>query len=585
VVETIAKLNPLAALTWLFTSFTYFLFTYLIVLSSIMFITSITNSYTKGISITSIVYLILAVINSIKSNFLGSPLLPGDVSMIKNISSLLSFLDIKLVLLLLPVAVAILALISYKIVKLSKKHFDNKRLLTTKKRIGIVLLVLFFLYFICLNYWFINSLIPSINLNFIQYNVNDYNKQGFIFSFASNARNAILSEPDGYKKEEVSNKISAYPIEKKESIKPNVIVIMSESFWDPTKLNGVEFSKDPIPTIRNLSKNYTNGYMITPSFGGLTCNVEFEFLTGLSNRFLPQYSISYMHYIKNKTDSLVNVFKDNGYSTVALHTYYKDFFNRDNVYPLLGFDKFVGITDLENPEYKGIYISDNEFMNQVINEYENKGKEKLFLFGITMQNHLPYKIDKYDNYDIDVTSDKLSEKDLDAIKAYTQGVYDADKSLEKLINYFSNVDEPTVILFFGDHLPSLGNNNSIYDNLNYSKELKDKYSTPYVIWSNYDAPREDIELTSSNFLGNQLLNYVGLTKSSYFEFLDELNSSIIAMRTDLIIDNEGKVNSPSEKAQNLIMQYEQYEYYLMFDKYKDLSSVFSSIKKIRDLIM
>jgi phosphoglycerol transferase MdoB-like AlkP superfamily enzyme len=290
-----------------------------------------------------------------------------------------------------------------------------------------------------------------------------------------------------------------------------------------------------------------------------------------------------MHYIKNRTDSLVNIFKDNDYKTVALHTYYKDFFNRDNVYPLLGFDDFVGITDLENPEHKGIYVSDNEFMNQVIKQYENKGDNKLFLFGITMQNHLPYTNDKYDSYDIDVSSDVLSENDLASVRAYAQGIHDADKSLEKLINYFSNIEEPTVIVFFGDHLPSLGNNNSIYDDLNYSKDLIDRYSTPYVIWSNYDTSREDVNVTSSNLLGNQLLNYIGMVKNSYFEFLDTVSEKIPAMRTDLIIDSNGNIiTEPSDDIKNIELQYEKFQYYLLFDKYKEISYIFSAINNVKN---
>jgi phosphoglycerol transferase MdoB-like AlkP superfamily enzyme len=581
-VETIAKLNPIDTLSWIFLSFPYFIFTYLIVLSSIMFITSISNSYIKGVSTTSIIYLILAIINSIKSNFLGSPFLPGDVSMIKNITSLLSFLNMKLVFLLLPVVIWFLVLICYGIVFTSKKIFKNKIALSTKKRIWILVVVTFFFYLICINYWFMYKFLPIINNN-VHYSGSDYSKCGFIFSFAVNTRNAILPEPSDYVKENVENELSSYPVQEKENIKPNVIVIMSETFWDPTKLNGVKFSTDPIPTFRSLSKNYTNGYMVTPSFGGMTCNVEFEFLTGFSNKYLPEYSIPYMHYIKNRTDSLVNIFKDNDYKTVALHTYYKDFFNRDNVYPLLGFDDFVGITDLENPEHKGIYVSDNEFMNQVIKQYENKGDNKLFLFGITMQNHLPYTNDKYDSYDIDVSSDVLSENDLASVRAYAQGIHDADKSLEKLINYFSNIEEPTVIVFFGDHLPSLGNNNSIYDDLNYSKDLIDRYSTPYVIWSNYDTSREDVNVTSSNLLGNQLLNYIGMAKNSYFEFLDTVSEKIPAMRTDLIIDSNGNIiTEPSDDIKNIELQYEKFQYYLLFDKYKEISYIFSAINKVKN---
>jgi phosphoglycerol transferase MdoB-like AlkP superfamily enzyme len=229
----------------------------------------------------------------------------------------------------------------------------------------------------------------------------------------------------------------------------------------------------------------------------------------------------------------------------------------------------VSETEINNPKIKGGFISDDVFIDQIINEFEKKADRKIFIFGLSMQNHKPYNPNKYDDYDIEVYSNNLSEKEIGEFQAYSQGLYDADKSLGKLINYLSNYDEPTVLLFFGDHLPSFESDNDIYDKLNYPNGEIDKYTTPFLIWSNYDSSRDDIKIISSNFLGNELLNYIDITKNSFFEFLDEVNKEIIAIKPDLLIDSKGNIiNSTTDKTNNLENIYINLQYYLLIDKYK-----------------
>jgi phosphoglycerol transferase MdoB-like AlkP superfamily enzyme len=503
-------------------------------------------------------------------HYLGLPLLPGDISLIENISGLLSFLDMKLIIIIIPLSIGLFIAISYIISKISKFIYKDKGKQSVSVRIVAALIPITFLYFLCINNWFINTYIRSLKLDLVQYTVNHYISDGYILSFAVNIRNSFLAAPKNYDRLDTKNKLLSYTVEEKNNVKPNVIVILSEAFIDPTIFEGVEYSEDPIPTFHLLCQDYTNGKMLSPTFGGYTNKVEFEVLTGFSNKYLPESSIPYLHYIKNRTDSLVSVFKNNGYKAVGLHPFNKQFYNRFKVYPLFGFDKFISDTEVNKNNMKGGYISDDEFANQIISEYNNKGNKKLFLFGLTMQNHLSYFRSKYHKYDINISSNSLSEEELGALLSYAQGVHDSDKALKKLVDYFSKVDEETVILFYGDHFPSFGENSTIYDNLNFSKETIDRYTTPFLIWSNYDTSREDIEWTSSNFLGNDLLNYIGIRKNSFFEFLDEVEKEIKAMRIDLMIGADGNVlNDTSDKIKNLENLYEQFQYYLLFDKYKD----------------
>jgi phosphoglycerol transferase MdoB-like AlkP superfamily enzyme len=146
---------------------------------------------------------------------------------------------------------------------------------------------------------------------------------------------------------------SPFRISPKTGKQPNVVLILSESFWDVPQMKNVRFDPDPIPNFRSISSTFGGGRLISPTFGGKTALVEFEILTGNSMALLPKGSVPYQQYLKNPIPSVVWEFKKNGYETVAVHTYEKTFFNRANAYPLLGFDAFIGKEDLSHPKYRG----------------------------------------------------------------------------------------------------------------------------------------------------------------------------------------------------------------------------------------
>ncbi|MDD2515788.1 MAG: LTA synthase family protein [Candidatus Gracilibacteria bacterium] len=386
-----------------------------------------------------------------------------------------------------------------------------------------------------------------------QYN---YDHNGFIAGFFVNIGNVNIKKPANYNEKTINELVQKYSKvgNNSEIKKPNVIFILSESFWDITQLPNVSFSSNPIINFNEIKKNSTTGNFISPTFGGKTALVEFEILTGNSIKYLPFGSIPYQQYIKKPVLSVVQEFRKNGYQTLALHTFEKIFFNRVGAYPFLGFDKFIGIEDLKNPKYKGPFVSDEEFTDQVINNFKNKDLTKpLFLLGITMQNHFTYEGEKYKNLEIKTTGTGISAKSINILNNYSQGIMDADKQLGRLIKFLKEQKEPTIVVFFGDHLGSMGENYLTYketgfispkeNNNGADEENKKMYSTEFLIWNNYSQKQENKNIGNigATYFGNYLLDYIGFqNKNPYYNYLsDEYNNCVQANSEQILLDKNG----------------------------------------------
>lgn len=195
-------------------------------------------------------------------------------------------------------------------------------------------------------------------------------------------------------------------------------------------MKNVRFDPDPIPNFRSISETFGGGRLISPTFGGKTALVEFEILTGNSMALLPKGSVPYQQYLKNPIPSVVWEFKKNGYETVAVHTYEKTFFNRANAYPLLGFDAFIGKEDISHPKYRGPFISDETFTDEILARLRAKDRKgPLFVFGISMENHFSYEGHKFDDFDVSVSGSGLSKENAQTLRNYVQGIRDADREL------------------------------------------------------------------------------------------------------------------------------------------------------------
>ena len=369
---------------------------------------------------------------------------------------------------------------------------------------------------------------------------------------------------------------------------PNIIVVMDEAFSDLSVLGDFDTNTDYMPFVHSLEKGNENtitGYLNTSVCGGNTADTEFEFLTGNTMAFLPVGSIPYQQYIKSKTPSLASYLKSIGYATYAQHPYYGSGWNRDTVYPLLGFDNLSFMQDYSNQRFVRKYISDETSFDKIIETYENKTDgQPAFIFNVTMQNHGGYT-DTYYGFDNTVTADKLNNSALDQ---YLSLIKMTDEDLKSLIDYFSNVDEKTIVVFFGDHQPNdtvassvLAANGMDYNNLS-NEELKLRYQVPYVIWANYDIDEATGEDTSVNYLAANVLKAAGVPTSDYQSFLLKLKEEypiISAVRTDKTAGKTAnktpdKASNKSDKAtgtkknqadSDMLNDYKLLQYYRLFD--------------------
>lgn len=383
---------------------------------------------------------------------------------------------------------------------------------------------------------------------------------GMAVTFAMNLAYMRIEKPDGYHTKDVEALLAEYQMAQEKSntsmaadMLPNIIVIMDEAFSDLAVLGQVNASKDYMPFVHRLEQGMDNtitGKLNVSVCGGNTANTEFEFLTGNTMRFLPGGSIPYQQYVKSKTPSLSSHLANLGYATYAMHPYYASGWERNRVYPLLGFRQCIFLEDWKNKSYVRNYISDYANMKEIIRIYEEKDADTpMFLFNVTMQNHGGYAED-YKNFSVDIVAE---EKHNEALNRYLSLLHKTDAALEYLVQYFENQEEPTIILFFGDHQP----NNSIAKSFSFSDDAL-RYQVPFLIWANYDIEEAKELETSANYLSTYLLNAAGLPLYDYQYFLMDLQKYYpVLSAAQCKVSGDGN--------DDMLSDYKKLQYYLLFE--------------------
>lgn len=394
---------------------------------------------------------------------------------------------------------------------------------------------------------------------------------GMAVTFAMDLAFLVVEKPSGYRAAEQAEILEPYRAkaerEKKDAKEegrqlPNIIVIMDEAFSDLGVLGeSFQTNVDGMPFVHKLQSGYENtitGMLHVSVCGGNTANTEFEFLTGNSMAFFPVGSIPYQQYVKTEIPSLASHLKSLGYSTCAIHPYNASGWSRSTVYPLLGFDEFYSLKDFASPQLLHSYVSDASDFEKVIELYERREEGRpLFLFNVTMQNHGSYT-DAYDNFTADVTAN--TEKNF-ALEQYLSLIRRSDEAFEKLVRYFEEQEEPTVIVFFGDHQPAdsvvrpVWEANGVNDKALTKEQEQLRYEVPYVIWSNTELASASGRETSVNYLAEQVLSAAGVPRSDYQCFLEQLATELPLISA---IRREG-----SEEA---VASYQKLQYYQMFDR-------------------
>ncbi|KEY50446.1 cation tolerance protein CutA [Agrobacterium tumefaciens] len=371
----------------------------------------------------------------------------------------------------------------------------------------------------------------------------NYRHNGFLMAFAFNIPMANVAAPEGYGDNSIADltsKSASFAANKGDY--PDVIMLMSESLWDPTRLENVELSADPMPTIRAKQ----SGNVFSPEFGGMTANVEFEALTGFSNAFLPYGSIPYQQYIRRPVPSLASFFRGEGYSAIAMHPFQEWFWNRKQVYKNFGFEEFRSEETLPAMEKRGNFASDDALMNEIMATADT-AKNPLFLFAVTLQGHGPYEAARYAENTIDVTGG-LSASASQALATYSQGVVEADDALLKLMRWAKKRDRETIIVLFGDHLPPLGQTfveSGYMPGMVASRRaplevMKKEHETPLVVWSSKKGVRKNIGTISPALLPYHVLKTAGFSDPFYTGTLGDVQQEFSVIDRHMLVATDGE---------------------------------------------
>ncbi|MBC2773219.1 LTA synthase family protein [Rhizobium sp. AQ_MP] len=399
----------------------------------------------------------------------------------------------------------------------------------------------------------------------------NYRHNGFLLAFAFNVPMANVAAPDGYSNVAVTDiQTDLLPASFFSGRQADVIVVMSESLWDPTRMKSVGFSADPMPTIR-VSQS---GNVFSPEFGGMTANVEFEALTGFSNAFLPYGSIPYQQYIRRPVPSLATFFESKGYVTQAFHPFQGWFWNRNNVYQSLGFQQFHSEENMPAMDKRGIFASDEALTRYIIKQADNTEKP-FFFFAVTLQGHGPYERNRYVKNTIEIDAPALSDASASALATYAQGVKESDQSLKALMDWAKKRRRETIIVLFGDHLPPL---NEVYTESGYMANvvatrkasvttMKREHETPLVVWSSKRGGQKDIGSVSPSQLPYYIVRMAGYRHPYYTGMLGRVSERYSVIDRHLLIGRNNKAQADwalSGRIDPLIRDYRLLQHDVMF---------------------
>lgn len=374
-----------------------------------------------------------------------------------------------------------------------------------------------------------------------------YRTNGLPLTFLMNLPAANVGRPSNYSRASVQEALSRGETHEATPSKPDVIIVMSEAFFDVTRIPNIRFENDPLPTLHRLQREAASGTMYAPTFGGGTANTEFELLTGHSMRFLPYGSIPYQQYLNRDSNSLPRIFAAQGYRTSAVHIFHRWFWEREQVYQRLGIQQFVSMEGLSLTGES--YFPQEENLTREMIKVVEESTDPLFLFAIGVEAHGPYEPNRYPNTSVRIEG-PLDDAARAELVTYSEAISHADRELGRLIDYLEKRDRPAIVVFFGDHLPSLPltlKQTGVAPNIDGFGELTLQqraflYEVPLVLWSNVNPGQRELGNWSSAFLGPLILNETGTPGTPYTDFLDGVRKEFPIVTQSLLADSRGQLH-------------------------------------------
>jgi len=534
---------------------------------------------------------ILFLINKIKIIYTGEPIYFSDINFVSKTIELGSLVSSTVLKMLLPYANILLAMpvIFYLIIQLNKKR--NIEITNMKTRIILVssaALVIGALFipnkhtqnFYLNTFYRMNK---YVDYNSWTTNLSYYLYHSMLSGMYGVMLNNRLYEPENYDISTLKQELSELQMSEMDKWeKANIICISAESFWDVSKISGIEFDREITKNFNDLKEKGKGVELLTNVYGGMSENTVFELITGGSMNYFPKGYIPIMSLYKkagsNKIPSIVHDLNNNGYDTKII--FGKDYYNSEDTYRKIGFKEYIELKPTEENQ-KGYYISD-EYLTDVVIEYlKNKKKnQKSFYFISTIQNHMPYEIDKYKDYDMKIKNSQYTKEINETILSYAQGVYDIDKQLGRLYDFIIEYEEPTIIIFLSDHLPYLytdqGKNAlfsfEYFDTGNEIENTYRKYNTQALIFANYGVDYSNIpDLTSNDLFLTTIVNQMDLKINDYYRWLYTTFETLPASNKFVSVSGNGRVYNTNHLDDEMKRVYElkkhmQYKFFVDTDK-------------------
>lgn len=350
---------------------------------------------------------------------------------------------------------------------------------------------------------------------------------GFPYCFANSLFNTGIHKPADYSDEKVSEIVKGTkepaqteatetaaqteeptaeptPTPEPNMTGPNIIFLQLESFFDLTAVEELELSEDPIPFFRELVNNYSSGYLSVPCIGAGTANTEFEIMTGMNLDFFGPGEYPYKTILETTTcESTAYNLKEIGYSTHAIHNNKASFYNRNTIFPKLGYDDFTSIELMNISEYTPNGWAKDAYLTRYILQCLQATENRDYVYAISVQGHGKYPTEQLiENPAISVISG-VDEDRRYGVEYYANQIRKMDDFLRELVTALQNLGEDTILVAYGDHLPGLGFTNEDIVN-------GDMNQTQYFIWSNMNLEKQDEDLEAYQ-LSSRVLERIGVS--------------------------------------------------------------------------
>ncbi len=504
------------------------------------------NRFFYSSAIFYVFFAIYAVADRLKVTSRSEPILPSDLSLLKNIKGLLDMVTMQVTLI---VVVLIVIIVAAAI--LMEKHFGKNTI-----RFGKISRLIF----VALAAFSIGSFYTASDDSSLTYqvlakagytnyasNINQSaNSNGPMLTFLGNMYVDVMDQPKGYSKQKMESLVKEYRSEAKDINKDRsnnnlsdqtLIFVLSESFSDPSRVPNIKLNQDPMPNIRNIKKNTTSGLMMSSGYGGGTANMEYMTLTGLAmNQFSDSLQSPYTQLVNKQEDpiNIANSFK----TSAAIHPFHGNFYNRNTVYKKFGIQTFRNLDTKGSLALKQTdtlpqmeYVSDTSAYNDTLWQI-NQAKGGQFINLVTMQNHMPYT-NKYTDNPYKVTGSGISDKSRSLAENFSRSINYTDNSTKEFLEKLDAIEKPITVVWYGDHLPGIYDGNDIY------KYNVAEHETDYFVYSNKYArdhgngttklTDKDTDVTDPNGFIPLALKQMDQKVTPYYALLTKVQEDVPAM--------------------------------------------------------